>query len=270
MAVAGLLGIVYFLFAPISGRYASTEPVIYMVLGTGEQWGLLVCAPLAAYLIHHAHYRWAIGVSGILFLLGLIVTRNALAHAYNMAHGHFYQGWLPQYSLGFLHWLALGSGIGLLTAGALWELIHGYAQARREAALTHSQARQSFDPRYHNPQATTGFCSVCGAKNPLTLSKCQQCYAALPWAAQPRTGQAQAVKASGKIQTPRVSFASVDWGFWGIVLLSLLFWPLGLLLFFAYSRAGDDKSNAAIIGAGIGLLIMVFRFVAMMAKVGAA
>lgn len=63
---------------------------------------------------------------------------------------------------------------------------------------------------------------------------------------------------------------SIDWGWWGILVLSFIAWPVGLLLHFAFSRANDDKADAAIVGAGLGLGLMVIRFLLAMAKVGGA
>jgi hypothetical protein len=75
------------------------------------------------------------------------------------------------------------------------------------------------------------------------------------------------------IQSSRRSFgdflSTIDWGWWGIAVISFLAWPLGLLLYFAYSRTGDDKGGAALIGAGLGLVLMALRFVFIMSRVGA-
>ncbi len=82
--------------------------------------------------------------------------------------------------------------------------------------------------------------------------------------------QPEAKPAFSASQTSGTSLLDdVDWGWWGIAAISLAVWPLGLLLYFAYSRTGDEKGGAAIIGAGIGLILMALRFVFIMSKVGA-
>jgi len=57
----------------------------------------------------------------------------------------------------------------------------------------------------------------------------------------------------------------VDWSVLAIGIISFLLWPLGLILFFAYSKTDDEKSNAAIIGAGLALALIVVRFIFIMA-----
>jgi hypothetical protein len=59
---------------------------------------------------------------------------------------------------------------------------------------------------------------------------------------------------------------SVDWTVLGIGILSFLVWPLGLVLFFAFSKTDEEKGNAAIIGACLALALFVLRFVLLMAK----
>jgi hypothetical protein len=67
---------------------------------------------------------------------------------------------------------------------------------------------------------------------------------------------------------PRVSWLeTIDWGSWGVGLLSLLVWPLGLVLFFSYSRNGDEKANAALIGACIGIGFLLLRLLLTMVRV---
>ena len=266
MVICGTLCVFRFLFAPLAGHWSTNGSSVYLVEGKGEQWGLLILAPLAALLVYRRLAVWSVGVGNLLLLVALW-TAWRCSQAEDSPYSVYRAG--SAYHLPTVwHWVALGGGVMLIVAAADWVAWDEWGESLRSLSPAREAAPRSFDPRSRNPQADFGFCSFCGARNSLLLTRCHQCHSPLSWATQRTQAVAKPI-APTKPATPHEPwFAAVDWGFWGTGLLSLLFWPLGLLLFFTYSRNGDDKGNAALVGAGLGLLLMALRLLAAMAKVG--
>lgn len=263
LAGFGAFLILVFLFLPLS--YPAGN--IYIVWGGGEQWLLLLSTAIAAFALYRNSWQWSAGSVGTLLLTAFFIVYRV--RGLNPASDSPYY---RRTHLGpeIIHWLALAIACGLFAGGAILLLIDGWHDWKAQfLARQGSQGNNPrlFDPRRYNAQATVGFCCCCGTKNPLNQAKCRQCKAPLAWIALPSTSPRPTPRS--RPQASGASFwASVDWGWWGIAALSLIAWPMGLLLYFAYSRTGDDKGGAALIGAGIGLVLMALRFVFMMSRVG--
>ncbi len=234
MAIAGALCVFVFLFLPMPRRWESEDFQIYLASGKAEAVALFLCVPAVAFLIYRKNFIWALGAIAVpllLLLMKLVFSGLARLGGVDRYSGRAAFGYHPE--PGFLHWAILIVGMILLIGAEIYGLLQSSGGRRRPVTISGTQGGQS--------RATPA--------RPVPVK-------------------------SARRGAPRFSlsdfFESVDWGFWGIALLSLLFWPLGLLLFFAYSRSGDDKSGAALLGAGLGLGLMVLRFIIAMAKVGAA
>ena len=108
---------------------------------------------------------------------------------------------------------------------------------------------------------TSGACLACGTVNPFTLSKCYKCFAPLPWVKMPKPAASKSSRAS---RTPRVSLgdaaSAIDWSWWLTALLSFFMPPVGLMLYFAFSRNDDDKASAAALGGLAAVAIFILRF----------
>ncbi|MDQ3813284.1 MAG: hypothetical protein M3347_04965 [Armatimonadota bacterium] len=268
MGIFGALCVLGFLFSPLAGRWSSAGTSVYMVEGKGEQWGLILLAPATGFLVYRRLWGWATTAGSLLLLVALVTAWRCYQAAHPDPYS-YYRGYSAYQLPAFIDWMALATGVVLLWAASIWGLWQERSERHANLIFAPGAHPRHFDPRSRNPQATFGFCSICGTKNPLTLSQCHQCHAPLAWATpRPQAAPVKPVPPSKPAGSREPWLATVDWGFWGIALVSFLFWPLGLLLFFSYSRNGDDKANAALIGAGVGLLLMALRFVALMAKVG--
>jgi hypothetical protein len=137
----------------------------------------------------------------------------------------------------------------------------------RPAKSTSTAPLRRFDPRSIDPLATTGYCYNCGTKNPLSRNQCLQCNVNLSWlGASPPTIPSKTIsRPQPKQDFYAMPSIKMDWSVLLIGILSFLLWPLGIVLFFAYSKTDEEKGNAAIIGACLALALFVLRFIYIMA-----
>jgi hypothetical protein len=272
MAVFGAICVLIFAFSPLPSISSSPGSAVYMTEGHGEQWPMIIFALSVAILVY-----FQVAYGALVTAIGFCVSLLSVIY-------QFYSGtYLPirniimwgifarAHSVTFSKFqiFALFVGSICLIASTVWVLwleweTQWNGQPAKNAAAAPSR---HFDPRSIDPLATTGFCYNCGTKNPLSRNQCLQCNVNLPWLA----ASAPAVSAKPvQRQKPKQDFfampsVSVDWTVLGIGIISFLVWPLGLVLFFAFSKTDEEKGNAAIIGACLALALFVLRFIYLMA-----
>lgn len=263
IAVVGAMFILLFLFIPLpDGRSSSAGSVIYMVNGTGEQWPMLIFAIVTALMVYFKFWYGAFA-SGVCMLL----TTVPLSWRYfSMGMYSVFGNSHPQsISLSPFQLFLLVLGVTALCVTPCLGLWNKWSEEIRKATAKPSPRR--FDPRTIDPLATTGFCYNCGSKNPLSRNQCLRCNVNLSWlgASTPTVMPRIAPRPAPKQDVFAMPSVSVDWTVLGIGIISFLLWPLGLVLFFAFSKTDEEKGNAAIIGACLALAMFVLRFVYMMA-----
>jgi len=262
-AIVGAVFIVLFLFIPLpDGNSSSSSNVIYMVNGTGEQWPMLLFAILTAVMVYFKIWYGAF-VSGICILF----TTLPLSWRYvSMGMYSVFYNSRPQIiSLSPLQLFLLALGVIALCVTPCLGIWNKWSEEIRKASAKPSPRR--FDPRSINPLATMGYCYNCGTKNPLSRNQCLQCNVNLSW-----LGASSPVVATKSVPRPKpkqdfyaMPSISVDWTVLGVGIISFLLWPLGLVLFFAFSKTDEERGNAAIIGACLALALFVLRFIYLMA-----
>ncbi|HEY0076362.1 MAG TPA: hypothetical protein VGB77_19850 [Abditibacteriaceae bacterium] len=249
LAVAGNCGILYFLFFPSQGFYQSAVNSIYMVRGDGHKWGLLLLPPLIYFFVRRREVKKGLMACGALALMVIIAFGLHLLRLVPPAS-------VPDFVMSdyrsstSLQWLTLFSGTLLLCAATLWESAQkqGYFQSR---------------PAHTD----NGPCPVCGTINPLSFTKCHKCFNPLPWVKMPKVKKPKAPRAARSGPNMISNFAgSIDWSWWLILLISFAAWPVGMLLWFAYTRTDDDKGSAAAIGTCSFLGLFILRLWWMMYK----
>lgn len=114
--------------------------------------------------------------------------------------------------------------------------------------------------------ADSGPCASCGAKNSHAAKRCHSCSALLPWATEPAAKpKAAPVKVTPAKTTTKALWdkpqSRIDWGYWGVAVFSFLIPIIGFFLYRSYSESGSEKATAAGVGAGLGLLFHIGRFV---------
>jgi hypothetical protein len=273
MAAFAVLCLLIFAFSPLPTRSSDPGSPIYMVEGHGEQWFLLIFAISIAILVY-----FQIAYAALVAAIGFLMTLLSVIYQF---YSGTYRPWREigvWRVFGVVHIvtfsrfqiLTLMAGTVFLIAPVVWVLWLEWETLwnGRPAKSAAAAPPRYFDPRSIDPLATTGFCYNCGTKNPLSRNQCLQCNVNLPWL---RSSPAPLPAKPVQRQNAKQDFfvmpsLSVDWTVLGIGLLSLLVWPLGLVLFFAFSKRDEEKGNAAIIGACLALALFVLRFVLLMAK----
>lgn len=106
-----------------------------------------------------------------------------------------------------------------------------------------------------------GKCAQCDENNPKQLQTCRKCNAPLPWAKASKPKIVKAAPAPRAVARPVVNNyqSGTDWGFWGVALISFIIPIVGLVLYFSYSRNGDEKATAAIGGFLVAILFIIVR-----------
>lgn len=219
----------------------------YLEVAGSEQIAVLIAGLVALGLASVRSFRALpyLGVGALALIAYGYVAVNARLqlHLSAVYNPHRHQHILAQtvHSTGMRWgWLLLGAGACLILAsGAM-----AYWLAEKPVVVDY------------------GPCAQCGQANSHQAVVCYHCGAPLPWARQqslrtatqpvpkPVSHARSAPKPAVRQQGP-----PVDWGFWGVALLSFLFPVIGYFLYRSYSNNGDDKAGAAGLGALLGLLL---------------
>lgn len=105
-----------------------------------------------------------------------------------------------------------------------------------------------------------GKCTQCNDNNPKQLQMCRKCSAPLPWAKAPKPKVTKAA-APSPVRVATSGAGDLDWGFWGVGLISFMMPIIGFFLYRSYSNNGDNKADAAIAGAALGVLVVIGRLI---------
>ena len=108
--------------------------------------------------------------------------------------------------------------------------------------------------------ADYGKCAQCGDNNLKTAALCRKCGAPLPWAKAPKPQIIKAPRPSAPSPRPAAA-RSIDWGLWGVALLSFVVPIIGYFLYRSYSENGSDRVGAAGWGALAGVAFHAIRIV---------
>lgn len=103
-----------------------------------------------------------------------------------------------------------------------------------------------------------GKCAQCNENNPKQLQACRKCNAPLPWAkkAKPKISKA----ASPAVYRPAAKAqSSLDWGTFGVGLISFMMPIIGYFLYRSYTDSGDQKAGVALIGSILGVIAHIGR-----------
>ena len=101
-----------------------------------------------------------------------------------------------------------------------------------------------------------GKCAKCNENNPKQLKICRKCSAPLPWA---KASKPQISKAAASKSSTKSAASSIDWGMWGVGVFCFCIPLLGFFLYRSYSNNNDNKADAALIGAILGILAIIAR-----------
>jgi len=271
IAIAGCLFIVGFLFSPLPhSPHSSSGAIVYMVSGNGLQWLIVMLSLLTLFLICYKQYLLAPFAAISLSLTTLPITWNYVKAVFfdNTPAARSLYGIRSHFDEpGTLQIVLMLVGLALLLGVAGWAVWCEWNDDKYRVKTSARVSPRHFDPRTVNPQATTGYCHNCGAQNLLSRNQCVRCNVNLPWfgASAPATTAQRIQRTPPKQEFFKMVSIGVDWSVLAIGIISFLLWPLGLILFFAYSKTDDEKANAAVIGAGLALALIVVRFIFIMA-----
>lgn len=271
MAVFGAFCVLIFAFSPLPSISSSPGSAVFMVEGHGEQWPMILFALSIAILVYFQVVYGALAAV-IGFCLSLLsVMYQFYSGTYQPIRNIIMWGIFARAdSVTFSKFqiFALFVGALCLVTATVWVLwLEWEAQWNgRPAKSTSAAPLRRFDPRSIDPLATTGYCYNCGTKNPLSRNQCLQCNVNLSWlGASSPAAVSKTISAKPKQDFYAMPSISIDWTVLGIGIISFLLWPLGLVLFFAFSKTDEEKGNAAIIGACLALALFVLRFIYLMA-----
>lgn len=272
MAVFGAICVLIFAFSPLPSTSSSAGSAVFMVEGHGEQWPMIIFALSVAVLVY-----FQVVYGALVAAMGFGISLLAVIYQFYSGTYRPVRNIIMWGTFGAVHSVTFSKfQIFTLLVGVIclimatgwvlwleWEMQWNGRPAKSTSAVP--QLRR-FDPRSIDPLATTGYCYNCGTKNPLSRNQCMQCNVNLSWlgASTPAVVPKSATRPTPKQDFYAMPSISIDWTVLGIGILSFIFWPLGLVLFFAFSKTDEEKGNAAIIGACLALALFVIRFIYMM------
>ncbi len=102
-----------------------------------------------------------------------------------------------------------------------------------------------------------GKCVSCSENNPKQLQACRKCSAPLPWAKMPKPKYSKAPT----VKQPKVSkpVSQLDWGVFGVGIISFLMPIIGYFLYRSYAENGSENASVALIGSILDVVGHIVR-----------